>query len=178
MCLMRICPTTLKHKSKLIEQYRAHDEKIISYFDYKPFDSLEQRINDLKSKKCHRQQLKESLYKMNQLWGAPAKTLQNINKFTDENSVVVVGGQQASLLTGPMYTVNKIISIILFAKEQEKKLHVPVIPVFWIAGEDHDYDEINHIYTNNSGKLKKHMLQQTVTLKKSLSHIEINKQQM
>src|SRR5690625_892071 len=178
MCLMRICPTTLKHKSKLIKQYRAHDEKIISYFDYKPFDSLEKRASDLKGRKFRRQELKESLYEMNQLWGAPAETLQNINKFTDENSVVVIGGQQAGLFTGPMYSINKIISIILFAKEQERKLNVPVIPVFWIAGEDHDYDEINHVYMNKSGKLQKHILQQSVTIKKSLSHVEINKQQM
>lgn len=175
---MRICPTTLKHKNKLIEQYRTHDEKIIPYFDYMPFDSLEQRIIDLKNRKFQRQDLMESLYEMNQLWGAPAETLQNIKKLTDEDSVVVIGGQQAGLLTGPMYTVNKIISIILFAKEQEKKLHVPVIPVFWIAGEDHDYDEINHIYTNQLGKLKKHNLQQSVLLKKSISHVKMDKQQM
>src|SRR5690625_2874300 len=178
MCLMRICPTTLQHKNKLIEQYRAHDENVISFFDYKPFDSLEQRISDLKGRKFQRQDLKETLYEMNLLWGAPAETLQNINTLTDENSVVVIGGQQAGLLTGPMYSVNKVISIILFAKKQEKKLNVPVIPVFWIAGEDHDYDEVNHIYMNKSGKLKKHMLQQTVTLKKSLSHLEFHKDKM
>src|SRR5690625_1605866 len=145
MCLMRICPTTLKHKSKLIKQYRAHDEKIISYFDYKPFDSLEKRASDLKGRKFRRQELKESLYEMNQLWGAPAETLQNINKFTDENSVVVIGGQQAGLFTGPMYSINKIITIILFAKEQERNLNVPIIPDCWIAGVYHDYYDSNYL---------------------------------
>lgn len=73
---------------------------------------------------------------------------QNIEKIRDERSVMVVGGQQAGLLTGPLYTIHKIISIIQFAKEKETELGVPVIPVFWVAGEDHDVDEINFVYTS------------------------------
>lgn len=62
---------------------------------------------------------------------------------------MVVGGQQAGLLTGPLYTIHKVISIVLLAKQQEAALNVPVLPVFWIAGEDHDFAEINHVYTEH-----------------------------
>ncbi len=53
-----------------------------------------------------------------------------IEKLKDPSSAAVVGGQQAGLLTGPLYTIHKIISIIVLAKEQEKQLQVPVIPIF------------------------------------------------
>lgn len=61
-------------------------------------------------------------------------------------SAVIVGGQQAGLFTGPLLVIYKAITIIQAAAEAERKLSRPVIPVFWIAGEDHDWDEVNHTY--------------------------------
>ncbi|PAF11708.1 hypothetical protein CHH61_25850, partial [Shouchella clausii] len=62
----------------------------------------------------------------------------SLNKLKQDNSAVIIGGQQAGILTGPLYTIHKVISIIHLAKQQESKLGIPVVPVFWIAGEDHD----------------------------------------
>lgn len=76
----------------------------------------------------------------------------NIEALKTADSVVVIGGQQAGLLSGPLYTIHKVISIIKLAEEQEKKLGKRVIPVFWIAGEDHDLAEVNHVYTMKNGK--------------------------
>ncbi len=82
-----------------------------------------------------------------------------IEKLKDPSSAAVVGGQQAGLLTGPLYTIHKIISIIVLAKQQEKELQVPVIPIFWVAGEDHDLDEINFVHTSEeNGPVKKSCL--------------------
>src|SRR5690606_16933014 len=105
---------------------------IMSYFSYQPFASLEKRVLDLKNRTFERQALSDILHKMNAHWDAPEQTLRQIERLKDDDSVVVIGGQQAGLLTGPLYTVNKIISIITYAKEQEEKLNIPVIPVFWI----------------------------------------------
>src|SRR5699024_11142195 len=88
--------------------------------------------------------------------------------------VLVIGGQQAGLGTGPMYTVNKIISIIKLAREKEAQLKIPVIPLFWIAGEDHDYDEINHLYIEDGDRLKKLTTRQQQFIKKSISHIDLD----
>ncbi|MDO6575573.1 bacillithiol biosynthesis protein BshC, partial [Staphylococcus pasteuri_A] len=73
--------------------------------------------------------------------------LANIERLQQPEAVTVVAGQQAGLLTGPLYTINKAISVIKLAAEKERKLGVPVIPIFWVAGEDHDYHEVNHIYS-------------------------------
>ena len=66
--------------------------------------------------------------------------------------MVVIGGQQAGLLGGPLYTFYKAITIIRLAKQAEEQLGQPVIPVFWIAGEDHDLEEVNHVWVQNGEK--------------------------
>src|SRR5699024_2425337 len=83
--------------------------------------------------------------------------------------------QQAGLLTGPSYTMNKIITVIRLAKEKENELNQPVLPVFWIAGEDHDFDEINHVFSIKDNKLYKHLINQYDSTAKSVSDINIDK---
>src|SRR5699024_1989521 len=109
-------------------------EMIMEHFDYNPYASrtYEHRLEDLKKRTFNRGYLAEVLYNMNMKWNANKNTHENIERLKEENSVVVVGGQQAGLLTGPFYTIHKIISIIQLAKQQERTLQVPVIPVFWI----------------------------------------------
>lgn len=63
-----------------------------------------------------------------------------------EGAPVIVGGQQAGLWTGPMMVIHKAITIIRAAREATDKLGTKVVPVFWIAGEDHDWDEANHAW--------------------------------
>src|SRR5699024_1311734 len=131
-----------------------NEERIFQYFDYTPFNDYEQRVRDLNHRVFNRERLADVLHIVNKQWGAPQSTHDNIEQLRKENSVVVIGGQQAGLMTGPLYTINKIISIIQFAKQQEALLQIPVIPVFWIAGEDHDYDEINHVFLLEESEIK------------------------
>ncbi len=172
---MRIDPIQLKNKSRLINDYENHEQKIMDYFDYSPINDYEKRVTDLEKRDFKRAQLTELLYTVNKQWDAPSSTFANIDRLKDKDSVVVIGGQQAGLMTGPLYSVNKIISIIQFAKKQEALLDIPVIPVFWIAGEDHDYDEINHVFFIGNEKLEKHSLGQQVNEKQSISHIKIDR---
>lgn len=165
----------LEKNNALNEAYRNEQASILDYFDYKPFASFENRYEEIKQRSYQRTALVKVLTEMNRAWGAPANTITQIERLQNEASVVVVGGQQAGLLSGPLYSLNKVISIIRLAKEQEAKLNVPVIPVFWIAGEDHDYDEINHTFTLREGTLHKHVSKQQEIIKKSVSHIPLDK---
>ncbi|GAE91748.1 hypothetical protein JCM21714_704 [Gracilibacillus boraciitolerans JCM 21714] len=118
-----------------------------------------------------------TLIKLNQGWQADQQTFENIDKLRDPNSVVVIGGQQAGILSGPLYTINKIISIISFAKQQTILLGIPVLPVFWIAGgEDHDYDEVNHVYLPDGTDLKKYAMGDHYTERVSISNRSLDKE--
>lgn len=173
---MEIKPLQLK-QNKLMDHYRNGKMDILNQFDYNPYaaDAYQHRLKDLNEGTFDREQLVTVLYEVNKNWNGSAHTYQNIDKLKQEDSVVVVGGQQAGLLTGPFYTIHKIISIIQFAKQQEDALHVPVIPVFWIAGEDHDFAEINHIFMPQTSYMEKNKLLQRVSEKWSVSDIPIEK---
>ncbi|WP_249869876.1 bacillithiol biosynthesis cysteine-adding enzyme BshC [Oceanobacillus saliphilus] len=171
---MHIDPIQLKAQSRLITDYRKNHKRVMEFFDYNPYSDYEQRLRDLDDLNFNREQLTNVLHTINEAWGAPQSTHNNINKLNDPKSVTVIGGQQAGLLTGPMYTINKLISIIQFARQQEDKLGIPVVPVFWIAGEDHDFDEINHVYLPDVPQMKKYKLAHHLMEKRSVSDIAID----
>src|SRR5207247_6773249 len=64
---------------------------------------------------------------------------------------VITTGQQPGLFTGPLYTVYKALSAIALARRLERERRVPVVPVFWVAGDDHDFAEANHTWFLNAG---------------------------
>jgi len=65
--------------------------------------------------------------------------------------LVVTSGQQPGLFTGPLYTIYKALSAIAIAARLERERGSPVVPVFWVAGDDHDFAEANHAEFLNSG---------------------------
>ena len=58
--------------------------------------------------------------------------------------LAITTGQQPGLFTGPLYTVYKALSAVALAQRVERERGVPVVPVFWVAGDDHDFSEANH----------------------------------
>jgi len=60
--------------------------------------------------------------------------------------LAVTTGQQPALFTGPLYTIHKALSAIALAHRLEAERGVPVVPVFWVAGDDHDLAEANHAW--------------------------------
>ncbi|WP_431799503.1 bacillithiol biosynthesis cysteine-adding enzyme BshC [Halobacillus andaensis] len=154
---MRIEPISLADKNPLIADYKNHFTKIQDKFQYDLNDNTiwKKRLEYLESQSFNREKLAEELTVMNDRYNASEEVFDNINKLKDERTSVIVGGQQAGLLTGPLYTVHKIISIIQLARQTEQQTGRPVVPVFWIAGEDHDFAEINHIYMKKNGRMEK-----------------------
>jgi bacillithiol synthase len=60
--------------------------------------------------------------------------------------LAVTTGQQPGLFTGPLYTIHKALSAIALAARVERERGTPVVPVFWVAGDDHDFAEANHAW--------------------------------
>ena len=65
-------------------------------------------------------------------------------RLRDPRVLVVTTGQQPGLLGGPLYTIHKALSTLALARQLEVRWHRPVVPVFWSAGDDHDFAEGNH----------------------------------
>ena len=81
--------------------------------------------------------------------GAGAKTLTAIDSI-DKNTVFVVCGQQAGLFGGPLYTLYKALHTVRLSERLAKASGRNVLPLFWIASDDHDFDEVRSIGMRSS----------------------------
>ena len=75
--------------------------------------------------------------------GLDAAALANADRLRDPESVAVLTGQQLGLFGGPLYTVWKALGAVVTARRVARETGRPVVPVFWLAGEDHDLDEVH-----------------------------------
>lgn len=73
---------------------------------------------------------------------------ENLRRLRDPRAFTVTTGHQLCLFTGPLYVPYKILNAIRLAREASVALDRPVIPVFWMATEDHDAAEIDHAVIN------------------------------
>jgi len=79
------------------------------------------------------------------------ETLDNIKLLNNPNTFTITTGHQLNLFSGPLYFLYKIISTINLTKELKAKYpNYNFVPVYWMATEDHDFEEIN--YFNFNGK--------------------------
>jgi bacillithiol biosynthesis cysteine-adding enzyme BshC len=101
-----------------------------------------------------RAEVSERLRAYNASLGAHANALANIEALRQDDAVCVVAGQQVGFLGGPVYTTYKIVHAIRLAERLSQILSVRVVPVFWLASEDHDLTEINHThYVQSDGEI-------------------------
>ena len=99
----------------------------------------------------HREVLERALLSQYKDIDASLSTHNNIVSLKDKNTFTVVTGHQLNLFTGPLYFLYKIISTINLTKQLKSAYpQYNFVPIYWMATEDHDFDEIN--YFNFQGK--------------------------
>lgn len=152
---MQITAVTPPLHNQLVEDYWAQDSPIHAFFTYKyNAEAYKERLAYLETKHYERAQLVAIMREAMSVYALSPKVEHHLQQLK-EGAYAIVGGQQAGVLTGPLYSVHKAITVIQLAKQQSEALGVPVVPVFWIAGEDHDIEEINHTYTRTATGIHK-----------------------
>jgi bacillithiol biosynthesis cysteine-adding enzyme BshC len=134
----------IPHQSRLFLDYLKDPLALRKYYPgaVRFHHELQPRVPDvLAAHKVDRSQVADALAAMNQRWGAPEETLNNINLLREADTVAVVSGQQAGLFTGPLYTIYKALSAVKLAGCLRQR-NTKAVPVFWIAAEDHDFIEV------------------------------------
>ncbi|WP_347318199.1 bacillithiol biosynthesis cysteine-adding enzyme BshC [Rossellomorea sp. RS05] len=159
--------------NQFASKYMKQEEPVTSFFHYNinEQDVFSRRLEDLGEREFPREGLVTCIASYMESLPSSDAVETSLEKLKND-AVAVVAGQQAGLLTGPLYTIHKIVSVIRLAREQEQKLNHPVVPVFWIAGEDHDYQEVNHIFLEQDGKIKKNGYPEQVVDKRMTSDVE------
>lgn len=116
------------------------------------FDSIE---SQLKKREQFSQEQRSELYQnlvqqyLNVNIDLKGQSLQNLEALKEKNTFTVTTGHQLSLFTGPLFFVYKILHTIkLAARLNEKYPQQRFVPVYWMASEDHDFEEIRttHIF--------------------------------
>ena len=134
--------------------YVAQKEALQPFYNNDPtLDGFKKQLQEKASSfpKEHRKVLVAALQNQYANIEVSEKTQQHINGLLHPNAFTVTTGHQLNLFTGPLYFLYKIISTINLAEELQLQFPKYVfVPVYWMATEDHDFDEIN--YFNFKGK--------------------------
>ena len=129
----------------LFRRYTAGDEAALRYFahDFRDAAACAEAVRAAAALDRDRETLADVLADQNEAWGNLDEPVRaNIEALRDPESAAVVTGQQLGLFGGPLYTVYKAATAIRLARSLAEETGRPVVPVFWLAGEDHDFDEV------------------------------------
>jgi len=124
------------HHDPLLRPFMAYPQEITAFPEI-----LEKR----KAFKTDRAVLLKVLKKQYDTLGIPLP--ENAGDLLKENTFTVTTAHQPSLLTGPLYHIYKIASTLHLARElNQSQTDHTIVPVFVLSGEDHDWEEINHLH--------------------------------
>ncbi|MCO5234201.1 MAG: bacillithiol biosynthesis cysteine-adding enzyme BshC [Chitinophagales bacterium] len=111
------------------------------------WEGFDERIKEDYSLFIDRDQLSETIFKQYDGIEISDKVGRNILSLKENNTFCVTTAHQLSFLGGPLYYVIKIANTISLARElQSKYPDKNFVPVYWMGSEDHDFEEVNHIF--------------------------------
>jgi bacillithiol biosynthesis cysteine-adding enzyme BshC len=170
-----------KKNQALAEDYIAGKETAKNLFPYhfgqqEDWQSRVQWLDEANSAPhVDRENLVKVLLAYNKRIGNTEVSLKQAEALGDQQTLAIVGGQQAGLFGGELLVLYKAVTIIQLAREWSAKLKRAVVPVFWIAGEDHDFDEVNHInILSNTQHIEKLKVGHPTGLRTSVSRLPLS----
>jgi len=135
--------TQLPHTSRLFQDILYHFDSVKQWYAYPPgrIESYEAAARDVQLAPEKRTALVAALRGQN--GDSP-----NLDLLAQPKTVAIVTGQQVGLFGGPAYSVYKALTAVRIARELTAR-GTPAVPVFWLATEDHDFAEVDHLWSYN-----------------------------
>ncbi len=140
--------------SEPLNRYLNHDKLLSDFINKHPtksgFDAIIKEKKPFAHRKILCSVLAEQYQQIKNDNELSSSTSNNLTGLLSENTFTITTGHQLNIFTGPLYFIYKIITAIKLADDL-KKLHPDknFVPVYWMASEDHDFEEVNHTYIAN-----------------------------
>ena len=138
--------TALPRTSALFADYLYAPDRTARFYDHRweGVEGLARLAPEIAARALERERVADALAEQNRRFGSSDLALEHVELLRRPDAVAVVTGQQAGLFGGPLFTIYKALTAIQLA-ERLRQRGVTAVPVFWIASEDHDFEEVNHV---------------------------------
>jgi bacillithiol synthase len=132
--------SSIPHTTRLFEDYLHHFDRVKRFYARPPLnqDWWAEEARNIQYPAERRQAVAAILERQNREFGAGEKTLANIERLR-QGAAAVVTGQQVGLFGGPTFCILKALTAVLMAEK------AGAVPMFWLATEDHDLEEIDTV---------------------------------
>ena len=148
--------TAIPHSTRLFIDFLYHFDRVQQFYPEPPRSTAWIGSHDLRFRDDQTRRWRtvaEILVRQNRRWGASQQAIENARRL-GQGSRAIVTGQQVGLFGGPAYAIYKALTAIRYAQEFTRA-GVECVPVFWMATEDHDFAEINHVLLPSSAGIQK-----------------------
>ena len=133
--------TDLPGTTRLFADFTYHFDRVSRFYRHDPHhsDSLRAAAAEINYPDDRRAAMVHALAAQNGESDA-------LKRLAQPGTVAIVTGQQVGLFSGPAYTIYKAITAAHVARTLTGR-GIPAVPIFWLATEDHDFDEVNHVWS-------------------------------
>jgi len=130
----------LPQTTRLFVDFLYHFDRVAPFFEYSPHDpkSYAEAAARIEYPEGRRKELVSALERVH-------PDSESLVRLAQTGTVTVLTGQQVGLCGGPIYTIYKALTAAKLA-EQLRAQGISAVPVFWLATEDHDIQEVNHCW--------------------------------
>ena len=161
------------------QRFNEGDESLLKYYQDLSYDK--ESIDSVLGRPVHKhtEELAGIIQSEMSPYGLSRSQEDNIERLK-KGQRVVIGGQQAGLFMSPAYIIHKIVTLLVLVAEIKEDHGYDAVPVFWIAGEDHDFEEVNHthIYDSDHRRKRKISYKPNLTVPMSLGFYKYDKTEM
>jgi len=148
----------IPHTTPLFADFLSDPAQLRQFYPRSPFftEWFKDEVSAIGYDSARRERVSAILRRQNQSWQASAKTVENIARLR-AGAYALVTGQQVGLFGGPLFSVYKALTAVKLA-DLATQSGVSCVPVFWLATEDHDLAEIDHVFIPGPDGLLRNLL--------------------